>query len=138
MRHAVSPASPSRLSPTFHGPGSQATLKASSSMVGLTVRQAAFGMRFGAAVVSLSKPPPLPSSERREVAAAAASAPVAGDGSGADSGIRRRNGTKLGDTVLEAGHQLLLDVGGWRLENWVRILVWLLDVGGSRMSGMWG
>jgi len=89
----------------------KATLKASSSMVGLTVRQAAFGMRFGAAVVSLSKPPPLPSSERREVAAAAASAPVAGDGSGADSGIRRRNGTKLGDTVLEAGHQLLLDVG---------------------------
>mmetsp|Transcript_31488 Transcript_31488/g.93900 ORF Transcript_31488/g.93900 Transcript_31488/m.93900 type:complete len:792 (-) Transcript_31488:2155-4530(-) len=90
----------------------KATLKAGSSLVGLTVRQATFGMRFSAAVVSLPQPPPLPAGEHRSesVSRTGTAADVGGESSGS-SGIRRRNGAKLADTVLLPGHRLLLDVG---------------------------
>ncbi|KAG1664160.1 hypothetical protein FOA52_012241 [Chlamydomonas sp. UWO 241] len=70
----------------------RSTIKASSSLVGLTIKQAGFRSRFGAAVVSVSRP-------------------AASGGGRGSRGAAPPTHTALVDTTLEAGHELLLDVG---------------------------
>ncbi|KAG1679788.1 hypothetical protein FOA52_012699 [Chlamydomonas sp. UWO 241] len=81
------------------GPGRfvRCTLKASSLLVGQTIKQAGFRLRFGAAVVSVSRP---------------AASHVGGGGKGSSKGAPAPPPlpTVLADTVLAAGHELLLNV----------------------------
>ncbi|KAG1656604.1 hypothetical protein FOA52_008427 [Chlamydomonas sp. UWO 241] len=130
---------------TMHeaGPGRflRCTVKASSSLVGLTIKQAGFRSRFGAAVVTVSRPasaasPPPPPAHNALVGMVLGKGSKGGKGAqppppppqptpnalvGITLGGRRAKvgkgaaplptHTALVDVVLQAGHELLLDVG---------------------------